>query len=308
MSEFVTDEVEEQIRAVRVAKHVVIKNILKDHLSSDTTEENINELLLRIYQLFYDSSMVEGLFSEIQERERQKQALQEMELEDIAKMAFGSSTGESVAQESEFAALMETDENTFNSMVSFSEQIPYEEVYNVLKEANIHIIVDFFSAFHGSTTSLWETTSGLSEIDKKNVLDIFSLFVEKQMETESEDNLGKDLGAALNIDVVENKYFIFMYAPKKWLDHGMTQRLSLGLMIREEWVKYISILSKHVANKLNEIAETILGTTLEDLANISFRLVDLENRRRIKTQTKEVAEFIARCSIAWEQIQSSTVF
>ena len=68
----------------------------------------------------------------------------------------------------------------------------------------------------------------------------------------------------------------------------MTQRLSLGLMLREDWVKFVSIMSTHIAKKLNEIAETILGTTSEDLANIPFRLVDLEVRKKLKAEVKKV--------------------
>lgn len=304
MSQFVTDEVEEQIRGVRIAKHVVIRSILKEHLSEDTTETTINELLMRIYQLFYDSSMVEALFSDIQEREEQKQKLQEMALEDIASLAFGETLETSTGAETETTTLLEADETTFESMVTLSEQIPYETVYGALKEANIHIVIDFFSAFQGSTSVLWETTAELSEVDKKYVLDVFNLFVEKQMETESEEELGMNLGSALNIDVGENQYFIFIYTPKKWLDKGMTQRLSLGLMLREKWVKFVSIMSTHIAKMLNEITETILGRTTEDLENVSFRLVDLEIRKKLKAEVKKVAEYFIRCSLAWEQIQS----
>ncbi|MHA2225245.1 MAG: hypothetical protein ACXAC8_08575 [Candidatus Hodarchaeales archaeon] len=308
MSQFVTGEVEDQIRGVRVAKHVVIRSILKEHLDPDTEEHIINGLLMRIYQLFYDSSMVDSLFSDIQERERQKEELQEMELEDIAKLAFGEVSGETsdIEAETDFASLLEADESMFESMVALSDQLPYEEIYNILKEANIHIIIDFFSAFQGSTSSLLETTSELSDVDKKNVLDIFSLFVEKQMETESEEKIGKDLGTALTIDIADSTYYIFMYAPKKWLDTGMTQRLSIGLMIKEDWVKYISIMSTHIAKRLTEITDMIIGTSSDELSNISFRLVDLSFRKNLKTKMKKVAEYIARCSLAWDQIQSST--
>jgi hypothetical protein len=250
--------------------------------------------------------MVEALFSDIQEREEQKQKLQEMGLEEIASLAFGETLGMPTSAETEPTALLEADETTFESMVALSDQIPYENIYSALKEANIHIIIDFFSAFQGSTSVLWETTSELSEVDKKYILDVFNLFVEKRMDTESEEELGIDLGSALNIDVGENQYFIFIYTPKKWLDKGMTQRLSLGLMLREDWVKSVSIMSTHIAKKLNEIAETILGTTSEDLANIPFRLVDLEVRKKLKAEVKKVAEYFIRCSLAWEQIQSST--
>jgi hypothetical protein len=306
LSEFITDEVKEQIRSVRVAKHVVMRSILKEHLSSDTNESTINDLLMRIYQLFYDSSMVSALFSDIQEREKQKQELQEMELEDIAKLAFDEVAGEVASTDAEFAQLLEVDDSAFESMMALSDQIDYEVVYQELKKSNIHFIIDFFSAFQGSTSSLWETTSELSDLEKKNVLDIFGLFVEKQMETESEAEIGKNLSSVLNIDVADKPFYIFMYAPKKWLDKGMTHRLSIGLMIREEWAKYITTMSKHIAKKMNEISNLILGATGEDLSNISFRLVDISFRKMLKSHIKEVSEYFIRSFLAWDQIQSST--
>jgi hypothetical protein len=274
----------------------------------DGEGKSLDDLMLRIYQLFYDSSMVDALFSDIQDREKQKQELQEMDLEDIAFMAFGEETGEVGAAETEFASLLEADDSAFQSMVALSETIPYEEVYKVMKEANAVIIIDFFSALQGSTSSLWETILEFTDVDKKEILDVFSLFTEKQIEksTQKDDQFGKDLGSSvLNIDIADKSFSIFIYTPAKWLDKGQLHRLSLGLMIQDERAKYVSIMSTHISKKLNEIVETILGTTGEDLSNIPFSFVDLTVRKTLRSQVKETAEYIARCSLALDQIQSS---
>ncbi|MFX0053261.1 MAG: hypothetical protein ACFE8U_18445 [Candidatus Hermodarchaeota archaeon] len=308
MSQFVTKEVEDQVKSSRIAKHVVMRTILKDYIDAD--ENTINELLLRIYQLFYDSSMVDSIFSDIQERERQKQALQEMDLEDIASMAFSENLGgEAVDEVLDTSTLLELDEVTFQSLEEIGNSIPYEKIYETLKEANINIVIDFFSALQGSTSSLWEVTSKITEVEKKRILDIFSLFVEKQIEGTKfdEKELGDNLGSSvLNINVDSGQSFsIFTYTPAKWLDKGQMHHLSLGLMIQDEWAKYVSIMSKYISKKLNEIINTILGTTGEDLSNIPFRLVDLNIRKELRNQVKGIAEYISRCSLAWNQIQSS---
>ncbi|MFX0182329.1 MAG: hypothetical protein ACFE95_04520 [Candidatus Hodarchaeota archaeon] len=308
MSQFVTKEVEDQVKSSRIAKHVVMRSILKDYI--DAEENTINELLLRIYQLFYDSSMVDSIFSDIQERERQKQALQEMDLEDIASMAFSENLrGEAADEVMDSSTLLELDEVTFQSLEEIGNSIPYEKIYETLKEANINIIIDFFSALQGSTSSLWEVTSKITEVDKKRILDIFSLFVEKQIEGTQfdEKKLGDNLGSSvLNINVDSGQSFsVFTYTPAKWLDKGQMHHLSLGLMIQDEWAKYVSIMSTHISKKLNEIINTILGTTGEDLSNIPFRLVDLNIRKELRSHVKGIAEYISRCSLAWNQIQSS---
>jgi hypothetical protein len=308
MSQFVTKEVEDQVKSSRIAKHVVMRSILKDYVDAD--ENTINELLLRIYQLFYDSSMVDSIFSDIQERERQKQALQEMDLEDIASMAFSENLGrEAVDEVVDTSTLLELDEVTFQSLEEIGNSIPYEKIYETLKEANINIIIDFFSALQGSTSSLLEVTSKITEVDKKRILDIFSLFVEKQIEGTKfdEKELGDNLGSSvLNINVDSDQSFsVFTYTPAKWLDKGQMHHLSLGLMIQDDWAKYVSIMSKYISKKLNEIINTILGTTGEDLSNIPFRLVDLNMRKELRNQVKGIAEYISRCSLAWNQIQSS---
>ena len=307
MSQFVTEEVEDQVRGSRIAKHVVMRSILKEYME-DGEGKSLEDLMMRIYQLFYDSSMVDALFSDIQEREKQKQELQEMDLEDIAFMAFGEETGEVGAAETEFVSLLEADESAFQSMVALSETIPYEEVYKVMKEANAVIIIDFFSALQGSTSSLWETILEFTDVDKKEILDVFSLFAEKQIEksTQKDDQFGKDLGSSvLNIDIADKSFSIFIYTPAKWLDKGQLHRLSLGLMIQDERAKYVSVMSTHISKKLNEIVETILGTTGEDLSNVPFRFVDLTVRKTLRSQVKEIAEYIARCSLALDQIQTS---
>jgi hypothetical protein len=293
-----------------MAKHIVMRSILREHIS-DIEESNLNDLLLRIYQLFYDSSMVSSLFSEIEEREEKKKALQEMDLEDIAAMAFGGEEGIDQAPATDFASLFEADESAFQSLLEVGESIEYENIYRSMKEAKIAVIIDFFSAFEGSTSSLWEVTYDMSEVDKKQVLDMFSLFVEKHIEDDelngSQVELGKDLGtSALNIDLANNTFSIFLYSPKKWLDKGQTHRLSIGLIIDYDWAKYISILSTQISEKLSELSNFILGTSEEDLANIPFRLVELTMRKKIKDNVKSLAEYIVRCSSAWVQIQSST--
>ncbi|UCG00671.1 MAG: hypothetical protein JSW11_13755 [Candidatus Heimdallarchaeota archaeon] len=308
MSQFVTEEVEDQVRGARIAKHVVMRSILKEYME-DGEGKSLDDLMMRIYQLFYDSSMVDALFSDIQEREKQKQELQEMDLEDIAFMAFGEEVGETSSAETEFVSLLEADASTFQSMVALSETIPYEEVYNVMKEANVVIIIDFFSALQGSTSSLWETILEFTDVDKKEILDVFSLFAEKQIEesTQKDDQFGKDLGSSvLNLEVADKSFSIFIYTPAKWLDKGQLHRLSLGLMIQDERAKYVSVMSTHISKKLNEITETILGTTGEDLSNVPFRFVDLTVRKTLRSQVKEIAEYIARCSLALDQIQSSS--
>ncbi|MFX1507200.1 MAG: hypothetical protein ACFFDC_14055 [Promethearchaeota archaeon] len=307
MSQFVTEEVEDQVRGARIAKHVVMRSILKEYMENGEGK-SLDDLMLRIYQLFYDSSMVDSLFSDIQEREKQKQELQEMDLEDIAFMAFGEETGAVGSAETEFVSLLEADDSAFQSMVALSETIPYEEVYNVMKEANVVIIIDFFSALQGSTSSLWETILEFTDVDKKEILDVFSLFAEKQIEksTKKEDQIGKDLGSSvLNLDIADKSFSIFIYTPAKWLDKGQLHRLSLGLMIQDERAKYVSVMSTHISKKLNEITETILGTTGEDLSNVPFRFVDLTVRKTLRSQVKGIAEYIARCSLALDQIQSS---
>jgi len=307
MSQFVTEEVEDQVRGSRIAKHVVMRSILKEYME-DGEGKSLDDLMMRIYQLFYDSSMVDALFSDIQEREKQKQELQEMDLEDIAFMAFGEETGEAASAETEFFSLLEADESAFQSMVALSESIPYEEVYKVMKEANAVIIIEFFSALQGSTSSLWETILEFTDVDKKEILDVFSLFAEKQIEksTQKDDQFGKDLGSSvLNLDIADKSFSIFIYTPAKWLDKGQLHRLSLGLMIQDERAKYVSVMSTHISKKLNEITETILGTTGEDLSNVPFRFVDLTVRKTLRSQVKEIAEYIARCSLALDQIQSS---
>ncbi|MFX0123635.1 MAG: hypothetical protein ACFFAE_08330 [Candidatus Hodarchaeota archaeon] len=309
MSQFVTEEVEDQVRSSRIAKHVVMRSILREYIE-DADETSLNDLMLRIYQLFYDSSMVDGLFSDIQDRERQKQELQEMDLEDIASMAFGEEVGEAGSAETDFVSLLDADPSTFESMVALADTIPYEKVYNVMKKANIDIIIDFFSALQGSTSSLWETIVEFTDVDKKQVLDVFSLFAEKQIDKSNlkEEQFGKDLGSSvLNLDIANKAYSIFIYTPAKWLDKGQMHRLSLGLMIQDEWAKFVSIISTHISKKLNEITKTVLGTTGEDLSNVPFRFVDLTVRKKLRSQVKEIAEYIARCSLALEQIQSSAV-
>lgn len=308
MSQFVTEEVEDQVRGSRIAKHVVMRSILKEYME-DGEGKSLDDLMMRIYQLFYDSSMVDALFSDIQEREKQKQELQEMDLEDIAFMAFGEETGEVGSAETEFFSLLEADDSAFQSMVALSETIPYEEVYKVMKEANVVIIIEFFSALQGSTSSLWETILEFTDVDKKEILDVFSLFAEKQIEksTQKDDQFGKDLGSSvLNLDIADKSFSIFIYTPAKWLDKGQLHRLSLGLMIQDERAKYVSVMSTHISKKLNEIVETILGTTGEDLSNVPFRFVDLTVRKTLRSQVKEIAEYIARCSLALDQIQSSS--
>jgi hypothetical protein len=280
MSQFVTKEVEDQVRSSRIAKHVVMRSILKEYI--DVDENTINDLLLRIYQLFYDSSMVDSIFSDIQEREKQKQALQEMDLEDIASMAFGESLGgEMIDEAADSSTLLELDDVTFQNLEDIGKNIPYEEIYETLKKANINIMVDFFSAIQGSTSSLWEVTSKITEVEKKRILDIFSLFVEKQIEEAKfdEKKLGDNLGSSvLNINVDSGQSFsIFTYTPAKWLDKGQMHHLSLGLMIQDEWAKNVSIMSTHISKKLNKIINTILGTTGEDLSNIPFRLVEIQS-------------------------------
>jgi hypothetical protein len=218
MSKFVTDEIEDKVRSTRMAKHVVMRSILRE-FNADIKENELNDLLLRIYQLFYDSSMVSALFSEIEEREDQKRALQEMDLEDIAAMAFGAEEGVAETPITDFTSFFDMDESAFQSLLEVGESIPYEKVYSKMKEAKIAVIVDFFSAFQGSTSSLWEVTYDMSEVDKKQVIDMFSLFVEKHIEDDELDgeqnDLGKDLGtSALNIDIAEHTSSIFLYSRK----------------------------------------------------------------------------------------------
>ncbi|MFX0126339.1 MAG: hypothetical protein ACFFAE_22145, partial [Candidatus Hodarchaeota archaeon] len=193
MSHFVTREIEDKVRASRIAKHVVIKSILREHLP-DMEEKKMNDLLMRIHTLFLDSSMVNTLFSEIKERERQKEELQEMELSDLAALAFSElSSKEQVRSENELTQLIEFDETTFDSMLTLSEEIDYEEVYNGMKSAGIVVIIDYFSVFQGSTTSVWETISSFSEMEQKYIIDLFSLFVEKQIEkAEDSKSIGTD--------------------------------------------------------------------------------------------------------------------
>ncbi len=310
MSQFVTDEIEDKVRSTRMAKHVVIRSILREHIS-DIEENKLNDLLLRIYQLFYDSSMVTSLFSEIQEREEKKKALQEMDLEDIAAMAFGAEEGVEQAPITDFTSLFDADESAFQSLLEVGESFQYEEIYNSMKEAKVAVIIDFFSAFHGSTSSLWEVSYDMSEVDKKQVLDMFSLFVEKQIDDDelngNQVDLGKDLGnSALNIDIANQTASIFLYSPKRWLDKGQTHRLTLGIVIDYDWAKYVSILSTQISGKLNELSDLILGTSEEDLSNIPFRLVELTMRKIVKDYVKKLAEYIIRCSLAFDQIQSST--
>ncbi|MHA1946272.1 MAG: hypothetical protein ACW97W_09230 [Candidatus Hodarchaeales archaeon] len=310
MSKFVTDEIEDKVRSTRMAKHVVMRSILRE-FNADIKENELNDLLLRIYQLFYDSSMVSALFSEIEEREEQKRALQEMDLEDIAAMAFGAEEGVAETSITDFTSFFDADESAFQSLLEVGESIPYEKVYSKMKEAKIAVIIDFFSAFQGSTSSLWEVTYDLSEVDKKQVIDMFSLFVEKHIEDDElngdQIDLGKDLGtSALNIDIAEYTSSIFLYSPKKWLDKGQTHRLSLGMLIHFDWAKYIPLLSTQISEKLNELSDIILGTSEEDLSNIPFRLVELTTRKNVKDYVKALAEYIIRCSLAWVQIQSST--
>jgi len=306
MSKFVTEEIEDKVRSTRMAKHVVMRSILREYIE-EIDENSLNGLLLRIYQLFYDSSMVSSLFSEIQEREIQKQQLQEMDLEDIAEMAFGEK-GDVTQASTDFSSIFEADESAFQSLLELGKTIPYEEVYSNLKKAKIALIIDFFSAFQGSTSSLWEVTYEMNEVDKKQILDMFSLFVEKYIDDNERDEkeFGKDLGSsALNIDLTNQSFSIFLYSPKKWLDKGQTHRLSLGVIISYDWAKYVSIMSTQISTKLNELSHSILGTSEEDLLNIPFRLVDLNMRKTIKGYVKDLAEYIIRCSLAWEQIQSS---
>ncbi|MHA2173349.1 MAG: hypothetical protein ACXACP_06415 [Candidatus Hodarchaeales archaeon] len=310
MSKFVTDEIEDKVRSTRLAKHVVMRTILRE-FNADIEENELNDLLLRIYQLFYDSSMVSALFSEIQEREEKKKALQEMDLEDIAAMAFGSKEGVDQTAITDFTSFFDADESAFQSLLEIGESIQYEEIYSRMKEAKIAVIIDFFSAFQGSTSSLWEVTYDMSEVDKKQVLDMFSLFVEKHIEEDElngdQPGLGKDLGSsALNIDIADQTFSIFLYSPKKWLDKGQTHRLSLGLIIHYDRAKYIPILSTQISEKLNELSDLILGTSEEDLSNIPFRLVELTMRKKVRDYVKALAEYIIRCSLAWVQIQSST--
>ena len=312
MSQWVTNEVQEQIQESRMAKHSVMKSILREHID-DIDEKSLQELLMRIYTLFYDSSMVDSMFQVIQEREKQKEELQEMNLEDIASLAFGDNIEAEASRMSELNFL-ETDETAFESLLELSKQIAMEKVYSSMKEANIIVIADFFSAFHGTTSAIWETTSKLSEIERKNVLELFSLFVEKQIEKpemngDKEALMGQNLASsALSIDISDTPHSIFLYTPQKWLDKGQTQRLTIGLLIQDEWAKYISIMSVFIATKLNIITKIILGTTRDDLSNIAFRLVDLNLRNQLKVKIKDTADYIVRCSLAWEQIQSSQTF
>ncbi|MHA2334771.1 MAG: hypothetical protein ACXAEU_22270 [Candidatus Hodarchaeales archaeon] len=310
MSDFITDELEDQVRGTRLAKHAVMRSIVKEFIE-DIDEKTLNILLSKIYQLFYDQRMVDSLFSDIQEREAEKERLETMDLEDLASLAFGGETeGGAVIDDSELnpMKLAATDEVVFQSLLDIAENIPYEEVYQIMKKAKVNILIDFFSAFRGSTTSLMGTTSELTDFDKKQALDIFSLFVEKHIdETKLEDDqLAKDLGkSVLNIEVAGEMSTIFVYTPKKWLDKGHIHRLAIGLMINDEWAKYVSIISHRIAVKLNEINDTILGTTVDDLSNIQFRLVDFNVRKNLKTQVRGVAEFIVRCSLSLNQISST---
>ncbi|MFX1512864.1 MAG: hypothetical protein ACFFCQ_09785 [Promethearchaeota archaeon] len=308
MSQFITREIRDKVKGSRMAKHIVIKSIIKEHVP-DIEEEILNELLMRIHTLFYDSSMVQSLFADIKEREKQKEKLQEMELSDLAALAFGELSDKEIVQpENELKPLIELDETTFDSMIALSEEIDYEEVYNNMKSAGIVIIIDYFSAFHGSTSSVWETVSGFSEMEQKYIIDLFSLFVEKQIEkAEDSDSIGADLASsALSIEVADKNYSIFLYTPKKWLDQGQTHRLTIGLMVHENWSEYISIMSSQIAKRMMAISDLILGSTSEDLSNIQFRLVDLTTRKKLKSQVKEFAEFTIRCSLAWENIKSTS--
>ena len=71
-----------------------------------------------------------------------------------------------------------------------------------------YYIIDYFSAFQGSTSSMLETTSKFTSVDMKYALDIFSLFVEKQFDDPKTlgidpDQIGKDLSSsALNVELV----------------------------------------------------------------------------------------------------------
>ncbi len=310
MSQFVTEDVTEKVQGSRMAKHVVMKSILREQMGEDAAESTLNDLIMKIYRLFYDSNMVDSIYSDIKEREQKKQELQEMELESLASLAFEDiAKSETSGVGTESISTLEIDDTMIESLTDLGEKIPYEEVYRVLKMARVNVIIDFFSAFQGSTSSMIETTSQLTSVDMKNILDLFSLFVEKQIEDPKlekmdPDQIGKNLGSsALNVDITDESYSIFMYAPKKWLDKGQTQRLSIGLMIHDDWAKYISIMSPFVARKLSEITETVLGTTRDDLSNISFRLVDLSLMKKLKIQIKGIAEYIARISLSWDQIQ-----
>lgn len=308
MSRFVTEEIEDKVRNTRLAKHVVMRTILREYIE-EIDEDNLNNLLLRIYQLFYDSSMVSSLFSEIQDREEKKKQLQEMDLEDIALMAFGIDSETQEIPSSDFSSIFEADPSAFQSLLELGNTLPYDEVYTHLKKAKISIIIDFFSAFQGSTSSLWEVTYEMNEVDKKQILDMFSLFAEKHIEDNEQNgnDLGKDLGSsALTIDLADQSFSIFLYSPRKWLDKGQTHRLSLGIIIHNDWAKFVSIMSSQISLKLNELSNLILGTSEEDLLNIPFRLVDLNMKKTIKDSVKDIAEYIIRCSLSWEQIQSSS--
>ena len=58
-------------------------------IAKDIAENELNDLLNRIYRLFYDQRMVDGLFSDIQQRQAEKEKLDTMDLEDLVSLAFG---------------------------------------------------------------------------------------------------------------------------------------------------------------------------------------------------------------------------
>lgn len=308
MSQFVTDDLIDRVQTSSMAKHAVMRSVIREFVE-DIDESSLNTLLMKIYRLFYDKSMVDSLFGEIQEREEQKRNLQQMDLEDLASLAIGADiAGSTGVSDSDLPSLMVIDESTIESLMGIAETISEEDVYNTAKEMKISVIIDFFSAFQGASSSVMGAIANITEVDRKRVLDMFSLFVEKQFDeiSAADEQLSRNLGSsALSVDLIDQSFAVFIYTPKKWLDKGETQRLSLGLMINEKGAKYVPLMSNEIVEKLEKIANTILGTTREDLSNIQFRLMDLSIRETLTAQIKSISDFITRLSLALQQMTSS---
>jgi hypothetical protein len=296
----------DKVRTANFAKHAVMRSVIKEYFE-DIDENSLNNLLLKIYRLFYDKSMVDSLFSEIQEREDQKKALQQMDLEDLASLAVGAdSAGLAGVRDNEFPSLMVIDEATIASLMGIAETISEEEVYHAAKEMKISVIIDYFSAFQGSSSSVIGAIASMTEVDRKRALDMFSLFVEKQFDeiTAADEQLSRNLGSsALSVDFIDQSFAVFIYTPKKWLDKGETQRLSLGLMIDEKGARFVPLMSNQIVERLEKVANEILGITREDLANIQFRLMDLSIRKTLSGQIKSLSDFITRMSLALQHMK-----
>ncbi|MFX0115970.1 MAG: hypothetical protein ACFFB3_15575 [Candidatus Hodarchaeota archaeon] len=308
MSQFLTDDLLDRVRTANFAKHAVMRSVIREH-AKDIDESSLNALLMKIYRLFYDKSMVDSLFGEIQEREEQKRNLQQMDLEDLASLAVGADIGETTGLgDVDLPSLMVINETTVESLMAIAETISEEEVYRTAKEMKISVIIDFFSAFQGSSSSVMGAIDDFTEVDRKRVLDMFSLFVETQFDeiSTADEQLGRSLGSsALSVDLIDQSFAVFIYTPKKWLDKGETQRLSLGLMIDEEGAKFVPLMSNEIVKRLERIANTILGTTREDLLDVQFRLMDLSIRETLSAQIKSVSDFITRLSLALQQMTVS---